>query len=180
MSVVGVDISPRALRLSVDNLRHNAEVMRPASQVQFLEGDVLSLDGEEGQLLYSIHACFDEMTPEYTNIDVVVSNPPYISANGYARETLRSVRNWEPRLALEADNGGDVFYPRIGEIAWGLDARAVMAEVGGWSQAERVRAIWEGMGWEGSAIWKDFAGRGRTVVAWRDGGEWIAEGPNPV
>ncbi|KAI5854873.1 S-adenosyl-L-methionine-dependent methyltransferase [Tricharina praecox] len=177
VSVVGVDFSHHALRLSMENLQHNADVIRPASQVKFMEGDVLAQD--EDELLYSIHACFDEMVPEYTNVDVVVSNPPYISADGYARETARSVRNWEPRVALEAADHGDVFYPRIGEIAWNLGARAVVAEVGGWSQAERVRAIWEEMGWEGSAIWKDFAGRGRTVVAWREGGEWIAEGPNP-
>ena len=180
VSVVGVDISSHALRLSMENLQRNADVMRAASQVQFMEGDVLAQNGEEDDLLYSIHACFDEMVPGYTNADVVISNPPYISADGYARETARSVRNWEPRLALEAADRGDVFYPRIGEIARGLGARAVVTEVGGWTQAERVKGIWEEMGWEGSAIWKDFAGRGRTVVAWRDGGEWVAEGPNPT
>ncbi|KAF8248860.1 S-adenosyl-L-methionine-dependent methyltransferase [Wilcoxina mikolae CBS 423.85] len=175
---VGVDISPSALSLAIQNREHNREALKPASKVEFIEGDVLAHDIDE--LVYSIHACFDEIDPVMReSVDVVVANPPYISAGGYARETARSVRLWEPRVALEAEEDGDVFYPQIGRIAWSLGAKAVVAEVGGWEQAERVRACWEGMGWSGSTVWKDFAGRGRTVVAWREGGEWVVNGPNP-
>ena len=35
-----------------------------------------------------------------TEWDIIISNPPYISPRGYVRETHRSVRNWEPKLAL--------------------------------------------------------------------------------
>lgn len=178
VATVGVDISPRALSLAVQNRSHNSDALKAASKVEFIEGDVL---GNEEELLYSIHACFDEIDPQppRETVDVVVANPPYISAGGYARETARSVRLWEPRLALEADQDGDVFYPHIGRIAWELGAAAVVAEVGGLAQAERVRGYWEGVGWVGSAVWKDFAGKGRTVVAWREGGEWVKNGPNP-
>ncbi|KAA8896004.1 S-adenosyl-L-methionine-dependent methyltransferase [Sphaerosporella brunnea] len=180
VQAVGVDISPRALALAMRNVRHNIGALKPGSRVEIVEGDLLAAAEEIDQLLYSMHACFDEMDPEglHHKVDVVISNPPYISADGYKRETTRSVRNWEPRLALEAENGGDVFYPRIGGIAMELGADAVVAEVGGWDQAERVQAYWKEMGWIGTAVWKDFAGRGRTVVGWTDGGEWIKDGPH--
>ncbi len=32
--------------------------------------------------------------------DILISNPPYISPRGFAKQTSRSVRNWEPKLAL--------------------------------------------------------------------------------
>jgi HemK-like putative methylase len=178
VAAVGVDVSPYALGLAMRNVRHNAERLKEGSTVEVLDGDLLAEDEEMEQLLYSLHAYFDEMDPGHEAVDVVVSNPPYISADGYKRETARSVRNWEPRIALEAEDQGDVFYPRIGGIAWELGARAVVAEVGGWEQAERVRSCWKEMGWVGTEVWSDFAGRGRTVVAWREGGEWIREGPN--
>jgi methylase of polypeptide subunit release factors len=34
-------------------------------------------------------------------VDVLVANPPYISQRGFDRDTARSVRNYEPRLALQ-------------------------------------------------------------------------------
>ena len=179
---VGVDISHAALELAMENLAHNQDVLKAQSRVQFVDGDVLS--EEQDEVLYAIHACFDDMDQFHAEsggagiVDVVVSNPPYISSDGYKRETARSVRNWEPRIALEAGMGGDVFYPRVGSIAWELGARVVVAEVGGWEQAERVRKYWTDIGWAGTAVWKDFAGRGRTVVAWRQGAEWVRNGPS--
>lgn len=134
--------------------------------------------------------------------DVVVSNPPYVSPRGYARETARSVRNYEPRLALVPDVGGDGsvheagdgFYPRLLEIAWGVGARVVLVEVADMAQAVRVAGM--AGGWEGCEIWRDWVdggggaeevadvdgrrvrvvgeGNGRAVVCWRGGGGgWI-------
>jgi HemK-like putative methylase len=173
VSTVGVDISPIALSLAMKNLEHNKEVLR--GRAQFLMGDVLS-DIEE--TAYSVQACFDEMEEGHESVDVVVSNPPYISADGYNKDTARSVRLWEPKLALEADHDGDHFYPKIAEIAEALGARAIVAEVGGWEQAKRVEGYWRQLGWSGTNVWEDFAKKGRTVVAWNQGGEWVKYGPN--
>ena len=114
---------------------------------------------------------------------MLVSNPPYVSPRGYERDTSRSVRNWEPKLALvpgenhrasvvgrgddEADAAkGDEFYPRLLKIAEEVKAKVVWLEVADTEQAQRViwmatRSRW----WEGCEIWKD----------WPDGGtsgEW--------
>jgi len=177
--VLGVDISPRALRLAIRNRGHNAAVLRDGSEVVFLEADVL---GEMPELVYLLLAVFDEIDSdlEREGVDVVVANPPYISPRGYERETARSVRLWEPKLALvpEGRMKGDGFYPRIGWVARRLEAGCVVAEVGGLEQARRVQTYWEEIGWEGTGIWRDFAGRGRTVVGWRKGWEWTKNGPN--
>jgi len=112
--------------------------------------------------VYILLAVFDEIDSdlEREGVDVVVANPPYISPRGYERETARSVKLWEPRLALVPEGGieGDGFYPQIGRVARSLQAGCVVAEVGGLEQARRVQMCWREIGWEGTGIWKDFAG----------------------
>jgi HemK-like putative methylase len=180
---IGVDISNAALRLSLQNRIHNAKHLTArASRVSFLRGNMLRDDNDE--LVHSMLAWLDEQqsvsdenyNDNHSDVDLLVSNPPYISIDGYNRETERSARYWEPTLALV---GGDCFYPRIAEIAGAVQARAMLVEVGGQEQAHRVKTIWKSLGWENSKVWKDFAGRGRSVVAWRDGGEWISAGGGP-
>lgn len=196
--VVGVDVCRHALALALRNRAHNAATLR--GRVAYVLADVLDRR-LEGETAYQILACLDEMdgapSSSSSSVDVVVSNPPYITASGYARETERSVRLWEPRLALEAGPGGDdqhgeddrhggddrhdgdAFYPRVASLARALGARAVVAEVGGWQQAARVQRCWERSGWLGTVVWPDFAGRGRAVAGWRAGGEWVGGALQP-
>lgn len=143
--------------------------------------------------------------------DVVLSNPPYISPQGYWRDTSRGVRNWEPKLALVPPampgvdglgpgGAGDVFYPRVLEIAEGVGAKVVVVEVADMGQAGRVAGmVGRKGGWDGCEVWRDWvcggrgeedasevadgdgrrvrvigSGNGRVVVCWRGGGgSWI-------
>ena len=104
-----------------------------------------------------------------------MSNPPYISARGFDRDTGRAVRNHEPKLALVPDpallarwhdgsgseGGGsgegpaapeDVFYARLLRIAEETRPRLVAFEVGDLEQAVRVAEmalaaeLWDGGG----------------------------------
>ncbi|TGZ84002.1 modification methylase HemK [Ascodesmis nigricans] len=152
--VVGVDVSPVAVGLARKNMVRNSV----PGKVRFVEADIREFNPEEGRF------------------DVVVSNPPYVAEAEWWRSVGGSVRKWEPKLAVVADEEGDEFYGRIQEIAVKAQAKVLLAEVGGMEQAERVRRIW-GEGWEGTDIWKDYAGRGRAVVAWRKGAEWMKECP---
>ncbi|KAL8371840.1 hypothetical protein RB595_001573 [Gaeumannomyces hyphopodioides] len=85
--------------------------------------------------------------------DVVTCNPPYVSEAGFARDTARSVRDFEPKAAnvppphrhLRDKHGEDatcpedVFYPRVLHVATALArARVVLLEVGDLAQARRV------------------------------------------
>ncbi|KAL8644766.1 MAG: hypothetical protein Q9210_007081, partial [Variospora velana] len=118
LQILGIDISARAVALARCNLHHNTAknlLHRSArEQVRFEEGDV-----------------FDSGKKWEREWDIVVANPPYISPEDFNRTTARSVRNWEPKVALVPDSSsdagvileadeekaGDAFYPRIMAIA---------------------------------------------------------------
>lgn len=82
--VIAVDLSADALAVARANLGAIPEDRR--RRVTFLEGDLLApLAGRR--------------------VEVVASNPPYISLTE-ARELPHSVHDWEPHLALFADDDG--------------------------------------------------------------------------
>ena len=102
--------------------------------------------------------------------DIMISNPPYISPASFRRDTARSVRNYEPHLALVPPpspssslgmkfEGGDVFYPRLLSIADKVNAKLVLMEVADMTQAVRVAVmVRRKMVWEGCEIWRDWTG----------------------
>ena len=62
-------------------------------------------------------------------------------------------------------------------LARDIRAKALLVETGDEEQTERVSDIL-GSGWGGwgnTAIWRDWGGRARGVVAWGDGWEWLRE-----
>lgn len=104
---------------------------------------------------------------------MVISNPPYISPRSFNKDTSRSVRNYEPKLALvptdspsiltdlnpmEKDMSiGDSFYPRLLEIAETVNASTLLLEVADMEQAKRVVAQAIKLGsWNMFEIWRDW------------------------
>lgn len=82
--VIGIDVSPEALDVARLNLAAIPEEKRGI--VSFLQGDLLApISGRR--------------------VEVVVSNPPYISRTE-ARDLPALVHDWEPHLALFADDDG--------------------------------------------------------------------------
>lgn len=71
-------------------------------------------------------------------------------------------------------DAGDMFYPRLLEIAAQVSARVLLVEVGDLEQAFRVVAMVAGKRegvWEGCEIWRDWpAGNGEG------GAEWVKVG----
>jgi release factor glutamine methyltransferase len=82
--VVAIDVSPDALKVAQRNLAAIPEDRR--ARLRFLEGNLLT--PLTGQI-----------------VEAVVSNPPYISHSEMA-ELPSNVRDWEPHLALFADDNG--------------------------------------------------------------------------
>lgn len=96
-------------------------------------------------------------------IDLLISNPPYISPSDFRNgTTARSVRLFEPRLALVPPinpspslnananasanaNTGDIFYQRLLELSLAVRARLTVLECGDKKQAERVIEMFRGM-----------------------------------
>ena len=82
--VIGIDISPAALEVATQNISRIPEDRR--ARVSFLLGNLL--EPIRGQI-----------------VECVVSNPPYIS-HSELPELPAGVRDWEPHLALFADDDG--------------------------------------------------------------------------
>ena len=141
--LIGTDISEDAIALA----RENAALTGLGDRVKFAVAD--GLDD------------FDE--PE--SVDLIISNPPYIESA--VCETLeRSVRDFEPRLALDGGASGLDFYERY--LADGLNllrrGGAVYFEIGE-GQGEALRRMMEAFGFAEVKIEKDYSGHDRYASA---------------
>lgn len=108
---------------------------------------------------------FDAL-PESVIADVVVSNPPYVAPDDPDLDA--SVRDWEPHVALFADDGGLAAYV---EIAAGAPARLrpdgwLVLEIGA-SQGPAVERLLTGSGYRDVGILPDLAGRDRIALGRR-------------
>jgi methylase of polypeptide subunit release factors len=194
LQITGVDISREALDLARVN-KHKQSALYPHSRIGnvcFLQADILSTTS-----LSPIPPLIKVLRgKDQLQWDILVSNPPYISPKQFNKTTARSVRNFEPKVALVPDAAGrrlsdeeqgDLFYPRLLDIARELDVKVLLMEVGDLEQAKRVatRAKAQGL-WAGIEIWCDEPGtsssidgntvhdvpvrgrgKGRSVVCWR-------------
>ena len=183
--MLGIDISTKALKLARDNLRYVGTISSK-SKVHFKQANVLA---DSGGVIDKIPSVYN-VIGDGQDFDILVANPPYISTQQFYRETARSVRAFEPRLALvpgsialdgsrarhpspktvvqggpAPPDEGDVFYPRIAEVAESVGAKLVLLEVGDSAQAERVANTLasrmsnvEGVSqpvWHAIEIWRD-------------------------
>jgi release factor glutamine methyltransferase len=100
-------------------------------------------------------------------LDALISNPPYLSAAEYAGLD-RSVRDWEPRLALESGADGMDATGRL--LRGGLR----VVRPGGWialevdcTRAAGAAAQARGLGWSEVVVQADLFGRERYLLARR-------------
>ncbi len=140
--VVAIDISPRALAVA----RRNAEKHGLGERIRFIVGDLL--DRRPGP------------------VDLIVSNPPYVSADEWAA-LPPSIRDHEPRLALDGGPDGLEVVRRLLSESQGLlePGGGLLVEIGA-TQGEAVREIAETFFPEsGTAIrvHADLAGRDRVL-----------------
>jgi methylase of polypeptide subunit release factors len=169
LKVLGVDISTTALDLARENLRHNISLghlpNEAANAIGFLSADVLmhsSFSRDQSQriapyILDALQAHSDNKGK--SEIDILTANPPYISPTHFSSgRTTRSVRRYEPRLALvpaptlsdPSQRGlsmvgvptrGDEFYHDILPLSRQLSAGLTVLEVGDMEQAVRVMEL---------------------------------------
>ena len=109
---------------------------------------------------------FPENTDDSAKFDLIVSNPPYIRSE--VIETLApEVKDYEPRLALDGDEDGLVFYRRIvDEAPKYLFSNGYLIMEIGYDQAEDVVKLLENAGsYHDIEVIKDYAGNDRVVRA---------------
>ncbi|MEK6204127.1 MAG: peptide chain release factor N(5)-glutamine methyltransferase, partial [Amylibacter sp.] len=104
---------------------------------------------------------FSNVTGTY---DVIVSNPPYISADAM-EHIAPEVRDWEPRIALTPEGDGLNAYRAIAANATKhlTPQGRIFLEIG-WDQAKDVLAIFNDAGYINGYCTQDLAGKDRVIV----------------
>ncbi|ADQ13865.1 peptide chain release factor N(5)-glutamine methyltransferase [Halanaerobium hydrogeniformans] len=145
--VVGSDISKAALKIA----RHNLKKFELEERVSVVQSDLLR----------------EFIKRDIAEIDIVVSNPPYISEKEMA-ELAPEVKK-EPRTALEAGKKGLDFYKKLIPQAEKVLKKEGMLflEIGS-RQAEAVLDIFD-ENWSELEIIKDYADHDRIVSAKYEG-----------
>ena len=143
-SIWSLDASEDALALA----RENARILR--ADVHFLHVDVLD----------------DRSLPEIPEVDIIVSNPPYVLEND--RAGMRpNVIDWEPHMALFVE-GSDplLFYHRIAELGlMKLSERGqVFVEIQE-TMSDAVVSLFRARGYREIEARRDLSGRDRMVKA---------------
>lgn len=204
LRLLGVDISKKALDLAQSNLQRlvKSQPFGKRAQTSFVQADVLidpSAD-QSGKILPLRAALNYALQP--AQWDILISNPPYVSPSAFWKTTTRSVRAFEPKLALVPPSRakytdtqqGDMFYPHLLQIARDVEAKVVLLEVADMEQALRVASTARHLHlFDGIEIWKedptaastvmtkdefDIIGEGnaRSVVCWRGRGtSWLGK-----
>jgi methylase of polypeptide subunit release factors len=216
IEICGVDLSSNAIQLSelnrqrilrqlLDDESSDMKSKETIRNTKFILADVFKSSSHVSK---SISSVIDAIG--CSPWDIIISNPPYVSPSGFRSVTSRSVRLYEPRLALvpkvEApmsdDEHGDSFYPRLLDIAKLLQSKLLLLEVGDMNQAERVASMAQlSATWSKVEIWKDDprqqeesrdsqtnhhinilgSGDGRFVLCYTiDGASWIGRHVTPL
>jgi methylase of polypeptide subunit release factors len=188
LRVLGYDISPKAIKLANENLTRNFETGETGNddllhrQVRFRKQDIfedtekLKKALDEDHIQFNLKKKHDDLenNESTTEVDIIISNPPYIAPNSFARTTSRSVRIFEPKLALVppthdkygrylAEMDDFFFFKRLMELHTELGSKILLMEVGGIAQAYAVAwlAVHKFQG-NRIEIWRDHPDQVRT------------------
>ena len=136
-TIIAVDISPEALNIA----RSNAEMNGVAEPIKFRQSDLLA------------------NVPE--TLDIVVSNPPYISQSEY-NLLPTDIKDFEPKTALLAGTTGTEVIERL------IPQATERLRPGGYLLMEVSPMIAESVvkllsGWDNVQIFPDSAGRQRII-----------------
>ena len=142
--VEAVDISPDALALARENAaRHGVDGRLRIRQADLLEG----------------------VAP--ASVDVVVSNPPYVPTEEWARLPAM-IRQYEPRLALDGGEDGMALICRlVRQAAQALKPGGRLLMETGEDQGERLRKLLDREGFGAIELRSDLCGHHRIAVGIR-------------
>ncbi len=141
-----IDIIDTAIETSTDNVKTQA--LKP-EDIKVIKHDVL------------------KSVPELGKLDIIVSNPPYIT-DAEMEELDSVVKDHEPDLALRAGADGLLFYPYIIRCAKELlrDGGALMAEHG-YAQGDAVRELFGQGGLKDCLTIRDYGNNPRVTIGFK-------------
>ncbi len=146
-NITAADISDKAMKVAEINLKKYAK-----NGFRLVKSDLFDVfKDNSGQPLESF--------------DIIVSNPPYIKTS-VIEELEPEVREYEPKLALDGDQDGLVFYRRISSeaVKFLSPGGRIYYEIGH-DQGAELRMILEELGYSNIKISKDLCGLDRVVSA---------------
>jgi len=150
---LGIELSERKVELVATDISQDAlavaavNTARHSTKVEFHEGSLL------------------EPLPPDSRFDLIFSNPPYVAEEDEADE---SVRRYEPASAYRVPAGqpGTYFHRLLAEGAGSfLKPGGMLALEVGYNQADEVKKLLAGNGFEQVTITPDLAGVQRVVSA---------------
>lgn len=141
--ILAIDISDKALNIAKSNIKKH----ELADRVKVIKGDLLS----------------PLLKLKKDNVDIVVSNPPYIDDQGM-QDLSPEVRN-EPEIALYAGSDGlDYYRPLIQQAHQVLKQAGLLALEIGYNQGNTVRDLFDS-NWNNISVEKDYSDHDRMVFA---------------
>lgn len=143
------DIADEALKCSTENA--DSQVKFGRDNISINRVDVLS------------EAALDSLAKQTGKFDVVVSNPPYVTDEEML-ELPKDVKDFEPHLALRADDNGLIFYKSLANSAKALlvQGGALIVEHG-YLQGQAVRDIFTEAGLAQVITIKDYGDNDRVT-----------------
>lgn len=153
--LIAVELSSDAMPYLVENIRSNN------ANVKILKGDVM-----DGRLLDNFRD--EESEGDYRQLDCIVSNPPYLTAEEMS--DLQTEVTFEPASALDGGNDGLKFY-RVISCLWKeiLKDGGLLAFEIGYRQGEGVAEILRKGGYTDVKVIKDLGGNDRVVTGIKQG-----------
>jgi release factor glutamine methyltransferase len=142
--VYATDVSRAALNTAGENAR------QLEARISFLEHDILNT------------------ALPVDNLDVIVSNPPYIALQEKATMS-RNVVDHEPHLALFVDNADPLLFYRNIAVKGSAALKTgglLFVEINERYGSE-VAALFKASGYSNVAVIKDISGKDRIVKGWR-------------
>lgn len=149
LTIEAWDVSEDALSLA----RENADRIGVTNWISFYRKDMLRGDSYSG----------------LSRWDIVVSNPPYIGFDEVSQLSA-SVKDYEPHLALFADDDGIACYRALAEFTRQHVAQGgkIFLEIGS-QQSNTVKKLLEINGWSAVRVELDYAQLPRNVIAVNQG-----------
>ncbi len=141
LQVCASDISMEAIAVAEQNARQN----RVENSIRFLYHDI-----------------FQAEPVEMNEIDIIVSNPPYICKDEILKLD-REIRDYEPMIALTDAGDGTAFYRRIIEMLGSYpNCRFVLLEMSG-TQPELIKSLLKNLSIDHFSIIRDLNGHQRVL-----------------
>jgi release factor glutamine methyltransferase len=170
LTVVDLGTGSGAIALSIATERPGVEVWASDVSAGALEVARANLAGVGGHAAARVRlvegSWWDALpTDKAGQLDLVVSNPPYVTT-GEMGELDPVVVDWEPHGALEAGPDGleDVEAVLAGAVHWLRPGRAAVVEMAP-HQTERAAELARRLGYAEVTVEPDLSGRARTLVA---------------